>query len=239
MQHLSTFGVNMAYSDGDKKWRISSDGSSNGSAGLVMNYGPGWLGLYAKTTNGGWGHNISATELSNYIRMKIEGHQITANVTMKTNSASTVTSDKRLKKDFKRIESPLEKISQLNGYYYTWKAGKDLDKIFHDNEFFKNREEKKDIGLVAQEVEAVFPELVLTDREEHKMKSVNYSQLVAVVVEGIKELAVQVSDLVKDVIGLNDKVENLERKVSSLEEENRIMKAQICELHPKLKSCKK
>lgn len=238
MEYLSTFGINMGYSDGDARWRISSDGASNGSAGLVMNYGPGWLGLYVKGSNGGWGHLVDSTELQGYIRVKVEDDIVTFTEPA-VGPGFTVPSDKRIKENFSPIENSLEKLKALNGYHYQYKKFSDLDKDLQANNMLRRKSGEKDIGLVAQEVEKVFPELVKTDKNEGKVKTVNYSQMVAVVIEAVKELADKVADNVKEIMGLNDKVDHLERRVSSLEEENRLMREQLCELHPELKSCLK
>jgi hypothetical protein len=53
--------------------------------------------------------------------------------------------------------------------------------------------QKHQIGVIAQEVEKVLPDLVLTD--ERGMKSVAYGNLVAVLIESIKELKGEVSEL--------------------------------------------
>lgn len=58
---------------------------------------------------------------------------------------------------------------KLHGYAFTWK-----------------KDGTKDIGVIAQEVEQQFPELVLTDSVDG-MKSVKYGNLVAPVIESIKE----------------------------------------------------
>lgn len=80
------------------------------------------------------------------------------------------TSDIALKENLNIIDSPLSKIEQLNGYTFNWK------------------ENKKDaIGIVAQEVEKVFPELVVAGKDG--VKRVNYDSLIPVMLEAIKELA--------------------------------------------------
>jgi hypothetical protein len=80
------------------------------------------------------------------------------------------TSDIALKENLNVIDSPLSKIEQLNGYTFNWK------------------ENKKDaIGIVAQEVEKVFPELVVAGKDG--VKRVNYDSLIPVMLEAIKELA--------------------------------------------------
>ena len=78
-------------------------------------------------------------------------------------------SDRRYKKDITAIQDPLQKILGLNGYYFTWKANN-----------------KKDIWVIAQEVEKVFPELVSTNADGYK--SVEYGNLVAPLIEAVKAL---------------------------------------------------
>lgn len=86
------------------------------------------------------------------------------------------TSDIRFKKDIEPLKSSLEKLLQLRGVSYHWRHEEFPDKKF---------EEGKDIGVIAQEVEKLFPELVNTDDEGYK--AVEYSHLVPVLIEAIKE----------------------------------------------------
>lgn len=85
-------------------------------------------------------------------------------------------SDERYKKNFSNIESPLAKVQQLNGLYYDWKQ-----------EEFPNRQftDARQIGVIAQEVEAIFPEIVLTGDDGYK--SVDYGKLTPILLEAIKE----------------------------------------------------
>ena len=93
-------------------------------------------------------------------------------------------SDIRLKKNIVQIPNALDKILSLNWYYFNWKS---------DN--------SKSVWVIAQEIEKVFPELVKTD--VNGMKSVEYGNLVAPLIEAIKEL--------------NDKVELQNKKILELE----------------------
>jgi len=90
-------------------------------------------------------------------------------------------SDIRLKNNIKPIEFPLEKISKINGCEFEWNA--ELQTIYSG----------KDYGVIAQEIEEVFPELVQT--RENGYKAVKYDKLVSVLIEGIKELTKQVEYL--------------------------------------------
>ena len=96
------------------------------------------------------------------------------------------TSDERLKKNIKPIDHALDKVEALNGVSFNWK-----------------KDGKKSIGVIAQNVEKVFPELVNTDKKG--MKSVAYSNLVGVLIEAIKEQQ-------KEIESLNKKVALLELK---------------------------
>jgi hypothetical protein len=93
------------------------------------------------------------------------------------------TSDIRLKEDIKPLENSLEKIKQLNG----------VDFKFKDSE-------KRNIGLIAQNVEKVLPELVHEfDKDGELYKGVSYDKLVAVLIEAVKEQQVQIDELKKQI----------------------------------------
>jgi len=83
----------------------------------------------------------------------------------------TAYSDKRLKENFKLISSPNDKLKMINGYEFDW---------------IKMNNGKHDIGVIAQEIEEVLPELVLQDSEGYK--SVDYSKIVSLLIESNKDL---------------------------------------------------
>lgn len=89
-------------------------------------------------------------------------------------------SDKRLKDNIKPIENTLDKVSKLGGYEYDWNDKQDTY-------------EGHDIGVIAQEVEEVFPELVTT--RENGYKAVKYEKLVAVLISAVNELRKEVEQL--------------------------------------------
>lgn len=88
----------------------------------------------------------------------------------------TASSDERLKTNIKTIENALDKVTQLRGVEY------DRTDI-----------EKHQIGVIAQEVEKILPDVVHTN--EDGMKSVAYGNIVAVLIESIKELKGEISEL--------------------------------------------
>jgi hypothetical protein len=102
-------------------------------------------------------------------------------------------SDRRLKTNIVNIPNALEKVSMLNGVTFDWlEFEENKNKEIHANE-------GADVGVIAQEVEAVFPELVET-RAKTGYKAVKYDKLVAVLIESVKEL--------------NAKIEILEKKIN-------------------------
>jgi hypothetical protein len=88
-------------------------------------------------------------------------------------------SDIRLKENIETIDNALEKVSNLRGVYFDWKD--------------KEKGENRKIGLIAQEVEEIFPEVVSVDQEGYK--SLNYDKLVGALVEAVKELKMQNEEL--------------------------------------------
>lgn len=83
----------------------------------------------------------------------------------------TDVSDERLKENIEPIDNPLDKLEKINGRYFNMKGSK-----------------KRELGLIAQEVQNVFPEAVKIIDPEHDYLGVSYPSLVPVLIEAIKEL---------------------------------------------------
>lgn len=96
------------------------------------------------------------------------------------------TSDARLKENITPIQFSLDKVGQLNGVEFNWKQ--DPDVLLHHG-----YGTDKDYGLIAQDVEAIFPEMVQT--RDNGFKAVRYERLIPVLVEAIKTLKAEVDDL--------------------------------------------
>jgi hypothetical protein len=101
------------------------------------------------------------------------GYAVTPNDTNTFNS----TSDINYKKDIRKIENSLEKVMNLNGYHFTYK---------HTN--------MKSIGLIAQELEVVLPDVVET---VNNVKTVSYCNIIALLIEALKEQQKQIESLKK------------------------------------------
>ena len=137
---------------------------------------------------------------NNSIRMAIKGsngyvgildstpsYQLDVNGTIRATGNVIAYSDVRSKENIKTIDSALDKVLKLRGV-----------------EFNKIGKNKKEIGVIAQEIEKVFPEVVSTDDEG--MKSVAYGNIVGALIEGMKEQQ-------KQIEALTDIVEELTKKI--------------------------
>jgi hypothetical protein len=102
-------------------------------------------------------------------------------------------SDKRLKRNIQNIPNALEKINSINGVTFTW-----------DNEIYKT-DRTNDVGIIAQEVQAILPEAVTlapfdtnedgTSKSGENYLTAYYEKLIPLLIEGIKELSSKVSAL--------------------------------------------
>ncbi len=91
-------------------------------------------------------------------------------------------SDARLKDNVTTLNGALDKVKQIRGVEFDWNSNQDVH-------------EGHDIGVIAQEVEAVYPELV-HDRD-NGYKAVDYVKLTAVLIQAVKELSTKVEQLEK------------------------------------------
>jgi hypothetical protein len=88
-------------------------------------------------------------------------------------------SDKKKKKNVKKIKNAVETVNQLNGVEFQWKESG-----------------AKSYGVIAQELEQIIPDLVSTDNNGNK--SVNYNGLFGFLINAIKEQQKQIDDLKKN-----------------------------------------
>jgi hypothetical protein len=102
----------------------------------------------------------------------------------------TAYSDPRLKLNFNKIQNPLSLLSRINGGSFTWKDG-----ISHT----ATKAGKNDYGVLADQIEAIMPEIVSESIEIDgvKYKTVAYDKLIPLLIEAIKELNEKVDLLTK------------------------------------------
>jgi hypothetical protein len=100
----------------------------------------------------------------------------------------TASSDIRLKSDIEGITGAVDKVKAIRGVT-----------------FKKNGDDKRHVGVIAQEVEAVLPEAVLTAQDDIGSKSVAYGNMVGLLIEAIKEQQAQIESLTAEIQTLKEK----------------------------------
>ncbi len=123
--------------------------------------------IFANNTSGAITEQVSSTKLT-----------FNPSTGLLTSTDYNSSSDMTLKQDFIPIQNPLDIISQLTGFGFTWKDSK-----------------QKAFGLSAQEVEKVIPDIV-KDRPDGT-KGINYMNLTAFLIEAIKDLKQEIQELKK------------------------------------------
>ena len=111
--------------------------------------------------------------------------QITGNVRGEADVIAYYSSDPSLKENKELINNPLDKISKIGGYSFDWKdeaKNKVGDHLVG-----------KDYGVMADEIQSLFPELVST--RSNGIRAVKYDKLVPLLIEGIKELKQQLDTI--------------------------------------------
>jgi hypothetical protein len=109
-------------------------------------------------------------------KLQVEGDVFVSGIITSTDFNSA--SDINLKKNIKPFENALDKVIQINGVTFEWK-----------------KTNSQSAGIIAQDVEKVFPELV----RDGNFKTVNYNGLIGVLVESIKELKQEIEELKRKI----------------------------------------
>ncbi|MEP6676480.1 MAG: tail fiber domain-containing protein [Ferruginibacter sp.] len=174
-------------------------GDMSGAPSLVLKGGPGYQPPALEFTSAS---NPSSWRLecqylwNNELVFSYNGSEKTRMLTsgdMFVYGVVTDYSDRILKKNIQPLQNSLQKLIKLGGYTYNW-----ID---------TTRSDKEQIGLIAQEVEKQFPQLVLTD---HKgIKSVAYAHLVPVVIEAMKEQQVT-------IVAMQQENEQLKKDIAAI-----------------------
>ena len=108
-------------------------------------------------------------------------------------------SDANLKTNIVNIDNALEKVKQIRGVEFDWTQEYIDEKGGEDGYFVR----KHDVGVIAQEVEAVLPEVVGT--RDNGTKAVRYDRMVALLIEAIKDQQSQIDELKQIITDLSNK----------------------------------
>ena len=160
--------------DDRKKLDGIASGATNVTNNNQLTNGAGYTTNVGDITSVGVGNGLTGGGTSGAVTVSMSG-SFTGNFTASGNI--TAYSDERLKTDVETIPNALEKVNSLRGVSYT-------------------KDGVRGLGVIAQEIEKVLPEVVI-DGEE--FKSVAYGNIVGVLIEAIKELTAEVSELKKQI----------------------------------------
>jgi hypothetical protein len=98
-------------------------------------------------------------------------------------------SDERLKENVLPISNPMDKIKKISGYTFNW------------NEISKKPKHIEEIGVIAQEVQQVLPQIVREKGDGYL--GVDYEKIVALLIEGVKYQQGEIEELKSEIIKLN------------------------------------
>ena len=220
------FGIG-ATTDEDAK-RIYSIGLGNGIWSIDGDYHPHDIGLYFgggsrdityKSTHalqfGRW--DPSNRTYDEAMRLNSSG-QLLINATSTPSSHNNYklyvsgssggttawnSSDLRWKENIYSIENALTRITKLRGVHYKWKLGDETESKGFDN--------KVHYGVIAQEVENYFPELIDNPGKTKAYKHVEYNGFVGIFIEAIKEQQNMIDSLSKELLQLKKEFDDFKK----------------------------
>jgi hypothetical protein len=149
---------------------------TNGSGSITLST-PQSLNTSASVQFGSFGVGTAASGTTGEIRA--------------TNNVTAYYSDDRLKKKLGKIENALDKLCSLDGFYY--EANETAQALGY--------EAKREVGVSAQAVQAVMPEIVAPAPIDDKYLTVRYERALPLVIEAIKELRAEVAEIKKALLG--------------------------------------
>jgi len=154
---------------------VSLSGLLNGQSLLYNSTSSKWV----NGTPAGFSSASFATTGSNIF---IGNQIITGSITATSDVTAFSTSDKQLKDNITLIPNSLEKITKIGGYTFDWNNKQNIYEVG-----------SHDIGVIAQELEEILPEVVIT--RDNGYKAVRYEKIVPLLIEAIKELKNEVDEL--------------------------------------------
>ena len=158
---------------------VSSGTTYNGSAAITLSI-PQAITTTSSVQFGSFGVGTAASGTTGEIRA--------------TNNITAYYSDDRLKTRFNNIDNALAKVLSLNGFYY--QANETAQALGY--------QVKSEVGVSAQEVQAILPEIVVPAPIDDKYLTIHYDKLIPLLIEAIKEQQKQIDDL-KAMINIQNK----------------------------------
>ena len=160
-----------------------------------------WYGDSGNGNHFSWGYNglynVFATKMAIGTLATPGTYMLYVNGSAYT-SGTWQSSDIRWKKDINDLGNVIDKVDLLTGVTYEWRRDEFPEKNF---------DQGTQIGLIAQDVEKIFPELVRTDDKGYK--AVSYDKLSVILLEGMKEQQNQIKSQ-------QEKIDRLEEMISEI-----------------------
>ncbi len=147
--------------------------------------------------------STGATSSVNYMAGNVGINTVSPSEKLEVNgnikaTAFLYSSDLRLKENIAILSGSLEKVLSLHGYSYTWKDSK-----------------KNDLGIIAQEVESQYPDIVHTDMVSG-MKSVEYGNLIGPMIEAIRELKQFIDITQTSLLSIQTSISTLTERIEDM-----------------------
>lgn len=180
-------------------------GGDNGSGSTPGTDGNVYLGFY--------GDGISGTRGSIYANLanSAQAYKVVFDTSTKILSYELDSSDIKFKTNLTKIPDALNKIEQMNGYTFNFNENAEIIGIKDTS--------TRHIGVIAQEIEKIVPELVTTvqsPEEGESIKQVHYDKMSSLLLEGIKELKTIIDNQEKNIKELQYIVETQQREIELL-----------------------
>lgn len=160
------------------EWYNDSDAIDSNDYWIAEHHNDGGIKIMRRDNSASsWGNNLILKADGNVgIGTQSISEKLTVSGNITASGDITSTSDVRVKTDIKPITGALDIVNKIEGKRF-------------------NKFNKPGIGFIAQELEKYMPELVHTANDEVGTKSVNYANMVALLVEAIKEQQVTINKL--------------------------------------------
>ena len=126
-----------------------------------------------------------------------------------------------MKTEIQPLEGSLRKIASLQGVSY---------------QFTEDPQRSSQLGFIAQDVEPIFPEVIHTDSQG--MKSMVYANLVAPLVEAVKEILHRLIGVEEDLAEKNQRIQALEAESAAQKSELQMLRSWACEKDPAAAFCR-
>tara|TARA_R100000808_G_C2155041_1_gene166734 strand:+ start:10661 stop:12040 length:1380 start_codon:yes stop_codon:yes gene_type:complete len=160
-----------------------------GKAG--SNYNSGGIYYYWDSAGSASNNWIGLGHYGNADVLKVYGDKVIA--THDFNSTGNITayysSDERLKENITEIDSAVDKVKNIRGVNFDW-VDKEIDRQGGEDGYFVR---KNDVGVIAQEIEEVLPEVV-AERDDG-YKAVRYEKIIPLLIQAIKEQQIEIDKL--------------------------------------------